>query len=376
MWDPNGSLLQVEVGQAVSAAATKPDGRGLLAKMTGAPSPILGQRLVEATETVRSQLLQGRGIVMPPVDYRTDSQLPPDLAVFYIGLERRSYRLRNIEEVQSVLVQRVCDIGSSRLDRNAARTLLSAALSSVRDDEYQQAFEHYCRVYYHGVMGGFDFEVARSLCDVGNIYLLNADVPFAAVLLGRAHEISRTQPVVDVVLKPQIALNLANVLRLLNRHGEALAYYQLASNDAYFSNNPVLLFLALTGAAEVHYWSHNYAAAVRLLEQAHTLVAEVPSAHPYELAYQVERSMNVILSEAAAASTAASARRRDDVFEDLKRRLPVALLESLVSTAVCKLFSAGGGLSLSLFGVANYNLKSSVFQGAVAIGKDIAQNIG
>lgn len=54
--------------------------------------------------------------------------------------------------------------------------------------------------------------------------MLNGDPPFSAQLLGRAHELSRAGAIVDIVMKPQIALNLANVLRLIDRQAEALSF--------------------------------------------------------------------------------------------------------------------------------------------------------
>lgn len=152
---------------------------------------------------------------------------------------------------------------------------------------------------------------------------------------------------------------------------------QLAANDAYFSGNPLLLFLALTGAAEIHHSEQHLDSAVELLRQARDLIQRV-SDQPDRLAYNLEHSMNEILTEAltqARESTRAPSGNLD-LFNQMKMKIISAISGSLVNAAVCKFFNVGGGLSLSLFGEANYDMQSSVFNGVVAVGSGNNQRIG
>jgi hypothetical protein len=370
MWDSDGPLVQVEIGSAISTASNEPDGRGALAKVLGAPAPPRGKRFIEATQSVRSRL-RSEGILLPLVNIREEALIPPDSAVFYIGIERRAARFTHIDQVPLFIGQRVSDLARPPLDRAAARTMLAEALSCVAADSYQDAFERYCRVYYQGAIADFGPEITRSLYDTAGICLRDGDLVFATALLGRAYQLSHTQAIVDAALKAQIALALANVLRLMNDRDGAAGYYRQAASGAYYCGNAMLLFLALMGAAEVKYHSAEYADSAILLENARELVSSIPAGQPFELAYHVERSINAVLTNMLRAPK----RSEDDLFAALKHAILTALAQSLTSSLVCKLFPAAGGLSLSVFGLAYYNLKGSIFRGVTAVGENIVQNL-
>jgi len=249
-------------------------------------------------------------------------------------------------------------------------------VACVQAENYQEAWQRYCTVYYHSALQNFHADTAQSLNDVGNIYLRNGDIATAEKLLVQAHAVSHTQPVLVPSLRPQITLNLATVVRSSGNVPGALNLYQLAADEAYATKNSVLLFLTLMGAAELRYQTGEYAAAITLLDEARKLVGEIPSDQPFALRYQVERAINDVLTiEHTQPSRRAAPAQRSGLFDELKSTLVKTLAVSLVNSAVCKLFDVGGGgLSLSLFG-ASYDLRNSAFNGVTAVGDNVTQNI-
>ncbi|WP_230195700.1 tetratricopeptide repeat protein [Streptomyces coriariae] len=291
--------------------------------------------------------------------------------------------MTDLSEITAFLKHKIIDVSLPAVDRDGIQALLDSALQLIKREEYQESLEKYHRAYYYALLNTQALSGIRALSDVGNLYIMSGELRFAIALLNRSYALSRAEPIVDPGIRPQIALSLANAHRLTGCPGDALQCFDAAAKDSQYAHNPALLFLAYTGAAEAYHDLQRFKEAVSLLRRASELVSEVPSDDPFKLVYHIERSINSILTESdeqrgfetGGPGKHAAPRPSSDIFARLKEELPAAVIKSLTSAAVCKLWDVQGSLNINLFGVANYNISHSVFRSAVAIGKGAIQNI-
>lgn len=377
MWNPDGPLIQAELGSGLVSAITPPDNRGLFDKLFGsAGSPAEGQVILDYTRQAREYLAQNEGLALPHVAYTDNDQLQANEVIIHFGLERRRFAVQHPNHVVDFLVNKVREYSSVPLQRGEMSQTLASCIEDVKHDQYQFAFEKYIRVYYHSVLQGYDYEATRCLAELGNIWLKNGDSVYAGALFKRALALSSSPSIADAGLKSQVGLDGANAFRVLRQVADAHQCYATAFNIAYHSGHSSYVYLALIGLAEITYGLGQFPNAIGCLNQAKQIVLSSGGSDRFQLAFHLQESILQVLYQIEARRSSAAPPQQTTpellhpLFEQIKRVTIDALVQSVVGSVIYKLFGVGAvGLSLiSIFGSSDFKFNQPIFNAPSVIG--------
>jgi tetratricopeptide (TPR) repeat protein len=273
MWQPDGGLIQIEVGAEIIKVFTAPDDRGLFGRWFDDP-PEEGQLLIEATQLLREHLQQEEGLSLPQISYRDDTQLEDNEVRIYFGLEIQQFKINYKDEFHKFIVHKIREYNEVLINQESVTQLLLTGLEDVTQDNYQRAFKKYSIVYYHSLLQRYEIELIQSLSDSGGILLKSGDLKRALPLFVKAASLCNNPSIVDPIIKLQVHLNKAEALKALQILDEALCAYIIAANIALYSENYSHLFLALINIAQIQYLTENYEQSIFTLEQADELILQ------------------------------------------------------------------------------------------------------
>ena len=386
MWDARGYLIQVDYRSAVGRSFTAPDRRTIFEKLghyfesagfenigqalEASPAPKGGGLLLDVTDDLQKQLWKGDKTLMPKVCYTWSTELRPwDVRVFY-GLEEYRFSVEgnpmSLIEFLGSKAREYADVACRWKNRPAA---LSDAMRDVERDDYQRAFDRYRVLYVSGALAGDTVTIIRSLCDVANIRVRNAQLDTALLLAEHAIEIAEDPNLVDANLRVQAALCRGNILKLKRDHAESLGAYERAAQIALYAGDTALLFLSLCGLAEESQRAHNYELAIQALDEATELVlGSEEDVARYRVAFELQRTSNALCKQLRAASTPSPS-----MWKELLVRAVPAIIRSLSEGVVLKVFGVQGAFILASFGSAKFDLSQAVFKAPTQVGDGIQQ---
>ena len=368
MWEPDGHLVQIEIGNAITNAATQKDQRGIISKFLGDEAPRLGKILTDETEELQEAILK-EGKVFPPLGYRPNSELEPNEVLAYMGLEIDRFKVSSLGDILQYIRHNIDLYSSVPHDKTSIKQLLSESLDDLREDNFQDGFEKLQKAYYWGYINGYQHEVIRCLSDTGNIRLKNNDLDIAFALFSRASDLSASPSIVDTNMKSQVALNVASLLRVRKKYQDALSYFTHAANIAFSSGNSPHLFLALSGTAEALYYLGDYSKALIALQHSKNLVLSEPTGENYRIALALQESItNVYVRWVAESQSSNRSASTTSLFDDFMKTAFEALTRSVIQGVVYKLFGVAGGLVISILGTSKYDFGKSIFNAPTAIG--------
>ncbi|MEB3179763.1 MAG: hypothetical protein VKL59_12115 [Nostocaceae cyanobacterium] len=378
MWQPDGTLIQIEVGAGIVKAATAPDERNIIDKILNQPAPSEGQSLITSTQQLRDYLWQNENLFLPTINYRDDPQLQSNKVTIYFGLEVRRFTVIYINDIFNFLTQKVREYNTIPADINSIRQWLSSCLEYIQQGNYQYAFEIYQKVYFHSFLQSYEYELIQCLSAIGNILLINGDISRAATLLSRAAFISTSSNIVDASFKAQIALNAANIWRFYSLE-QAMKFYSQACHVSYYCSNSTIFFLSLIGQAEIHYLSRNSNAALFAFEQAKLMVLTQPNPANYQIAFNLQQNISAIWQniyyeqqhQQQVDTTPAS----PTLFEEIKQVAISAIVNSVITAGFYKIFQVSGISAISIFGKSEYRFNQPIFNAPTVIGDNNLQRL-
>jgi tetratricopeptide (TPR) repeat protein len=380
MWQPDGTLIQIEVGAGIVKDATAPDERNIIDKILNQPAPEEGQNLVAYTQQLRDYLWRNENLFLPTINYRDDPQLQSNEVTIYFGLEVRRFTVTYINDIFNFLIQKFREYNAIPADINSIRQWLFSCLEYIQQENYQYAFEIYQKAYYHSVQHNYDYELIQCLSAIGNILLINGDVSSAATLLSRAAFISTSSNIVDASFKAQIALNAANIWRFDPTDlTQPLQFYLQACHVSYYCGNSTIFFLSLIGQAEIHYLSRNYNAALFTFEQAKLMVLTQPNPANYQIAFNLQQNISAIWQhicyEQQHQQTGETTPASPSLFEEIKKVAISAIVNSVITAGVFKIFQVAGISAISIFGKSEYKFNQPIFNAPTVIGDNNLQKL-
>lgn len=240
MWQPNDTLIQLELGVGIIQACTPPNQQQ-------------AQIIAENIQYLQQYIWQNEGLYLPAINYRYESQLQSNEVLIYFGLEVIRFAVSNIDEIFNLLTQKIREYHAVASDINSIQQLLSISLSYIQQGNYQYAFTNYQKIYYHSVVQNYQSETIQSLAGIGYLWLNSGNPYYASFILSQAFYLASNNPVINANFKAQIAVNSASAFRCLNELSKSLQYYNAAADLSYYSGNSVTLFFALIGIGEIHY---------------------------------------------------------------------------------------------------------------------------
>lgn len=380
MWQPDGTLIQIEVGAGIVQAATAPDERNIIDKIFKQPPPEEGQILVTYTQQIRDYLWQNENLVLPTINFRDDSQLQSHEVTIYFGLEVSKFTVTYINDIFNFLTQKVREYNTISSDINSIRQWIFSCIEYIQQGNIQYAFEIYQKAYYHSFRQNYQYELIHCLSAIGNIWLSNGDGNSAATLLYRAYILSNNPNIVDANFKSQIALNAANTCRFSPEYvNQALPLYLAAYTLAYACGNSTIFFLSLIGIAEIHYLSRNYEASLFAFEQAKAIVLTESHQINYQIAFNLQQNIigiwQQIFAEQQQQQQVQTTPTSQPLFAQIKQTAIKALVNSVIGAVVFKVFQVAGISAISLFGKAEYRFNQPIFNAPTVIGDNNFQRL-
>jgi tetratricopeptide (TPR) repeat protein len=272
MWQSDGKLIQVEIGEGIAKAFTEQNQRGIIGRVFE-DSPKEAKVLLDTTNYLRESLKQ-EGICLPTINYQLEEKLEYNEFRAYIGLESYQFNIGDRNELLNFIVQKVREYNTVEVNEASLDALLANSLEDVIRDNYQRAFRTSSIVYYHSILQNYELETIRSLSDAGSILLECGDFQRSLTLFTRASLLNDSPSIVDPIIKMQVNFNLAEALKNIQAIDKSLIAYMNAGFIAYYSGHFSHLFLALINIANNHYLLGNYAKAIFALEQADELILD------------------------------------------------------------------------------------------------------
>ncbi|HBE19169.1 MAG TPA: hypothetical protein DEA78_06755 [Cyanobacteria bacterium UBA11159] len=380
MWQPDGTLIQIEVGAGIVQAATAPDERNIIDIIFKQPPPESGQTLVTYTQQLRDYLWQNENLLLPTINFRDNERLQSNEVMIYFGLEVCKLSVTYINDIFNFLTQKVREYNTFTSDINSVRQWIFSCLEYIEQGNIQYAFEIYQKAYYHSFLQNYQYELIHCLSAIGNIWLSNGDSESAATLLYRAYILCNNPNIVDANFKAQIILNAANTSRFSSQYvTDVLRLYLEAYQIAYYCGNSTIFFLSLIGIAEIHYFSRNYEASLFAFEQAKMMLLTQPNQTNYQIAFNLQQNISAIWQqifyEQQQQQQRGTTPTSQPLFEQIKQTATNALVNSVIGAAVFKVFQVAGISAISIFGKAEYHFDRPIFNAPTVIGENNIQRL-
>lgn len=365
MWNFN-SLIQIELGRNIIKAANSPDSRNIFQIMFGVEPEDDAKLIIEGIGFIRKKLSKN-GIILPPIHIIDNDNINPNEFICYWGLEIRYYAINNLNELFNFIENTATKYNIANGSKKDIIHLSEQSLHYIINDDYQYAYDNYLKAYYHSILNNFEYEIIRSMSEISAILSHSGQIDFSITILEQAAILCSNPNIVDNVLKEQVYLNLANILKFRNQIEKAYNYYYLCANSAYYSSNSHFLFFALLGMAECHCMCKNYNEAISIYELSESLVVNNDSPN-YKIAYSIQKEMISLYKQIINNKSNGNTSQVNSFFTQALVKIATNIAISLAETAIFKLFNIKGG-SVVLFSLGNkYKFKETIFNSPAIIG--------
>ncbi len=360
MWDRNKSLIQVELGSTVVRASTEVDHRGLLGKLFGDAPPKEGNVLIEGTAQLREFIQNTHELQLPVVAYCENDKLGPTEIVIYFGIEFAQFSASSLNDLFQYIYTKTLEYNNFNSDRNALRQALHTCLEDISQDNYQDAYDRYQKIYYHAILQGIPFEIIRSISEAAQILLRNGAFDRAIPYLLSAVSLCENPEFVDITLKARVNYLAGEAFKMLGTYPTADQFYQVTLDHACRCEDSSLAFLALIGLAETSHTMGTLNRALHALREAKTLVLTEQNLERYRAALQLQESITAIYEQILIDDTKKGQVASDQpIFDQIKKQLLNCLVQTIVGTVVHKLFGVSGTMMFSIFGSTEHKFEGN-----------------
>lgn len=293
MFQFNAELIQVEFGQNVVIAYTPKDDRSLRKKLMGASAPSWTDYLLDLSAQLKDQL-QKEGVVLPPILFSVEPELPPDEFRISLGVEGENYNYKKIDFIDA-LKKMVLDYHVPNLNATTIQTMSQACIQLLMAQNYQEAMEQCMKLYYCASLIGADKEATISLLNMTAICVINKEYHAALLTAKQAQILAESKGKYDPFLKYYSHKALANVLAILKDFTPSAAMFHQAYQDIECTVNPAPYIVdALWNEVIVLTLSKNWGQCISVLAEIEPYIT-VASEENHQLLLKISKIKDVII---------------------------------------------------------------------------------
>jgi len=283
MWDVNGGLIQVEVGENVVKEYTRK--QGLLDMLFGSSEAYQeGQLFIEYSKALRAELAQ-QGVELPPIAFRDDSSLGGSEFRIYVGADWVVGNTRQ-HDLMGTVKHMVLRRQRPGMSAQAVQEELASGAELLRGRSFNRAVESLSSVYYWASELDCTEELVNASLNLGVINLRNNRLDAALLFARRACVLAEDGGFHDPYLRFGAHNFLANMYWLTDNASLAVKNYTLAVDDVRYLDDVPLRIFALWNANCACFITGKYDVCSEALDEIYGMIVNDDS-YPKQMVEQL-----------------------------------------------------------------------------------------